>query len=151
MDGSSRARAGLAWFHWGEGMAELADCGRPVLAVTMTDESFRLHVLPAGNGDALVLEYGSGHDRQRILVDGGIPRAAARVKAFLGDDPELELLVVTHIDNDHIGGLLRLLEMRAPPRPAEVWFNGYRHLPKSDPRARIPVERGFQAAGGEAR
>jgi len=39
-------------------MAALADCGRPDLAVTMTDESFRLHVLPAGNGDALVLEYG---------------------------------------------------------------------------------------------
>jgi len=120
-------------------MAALADCGRPDLAVTMTDESFRLHVLPAGNGDALVLEYGSGHDRQRILVDGGIPPAAARVKAFLGDDAELELLVVTHIDNDHIGGLLRLFEMPAPPRPADVWFNGYRHLPESSLQEMGPV------------
>ena len=120
-------------------MAALAGQGRPRLALIVTDESFQLHVLPARNGDALVLEYGSGHDRQRILIDGGIGRAAAGVKAFLGDDSELELLVVTHIDNDHIGGLLRLFEMPAPPMPADVWFNGYRHLPTSALQEMGPV------------
>ena len=104
-----------------------------------TGDSFRLHVLPAGNGDALVLEYGSGHDRRRILVDGGTGPAAAGIKTFLGEDAELELAVVTHIDNDHIGGLLRLFEMPAPPRPADVWFNGYRHLPTSALQAMGPV------------
>jgi Metallo-beta-lactamase superfamily len=105
----------------------------------MTDESFRLHVLPARNGDALVLEYGSGHEMQRILIDGGIGRTAAGVKAFLGDAAELELLVVTHIDNDHIGGLLRLFKMPAPPMPADIWFNAYRHLPKSALQEMGPV------------
>jgi beta-lactamase superfamily II metal-dependent hydrolase len=105
----------------------------------MTDESFWLHVLPAGNGDALVLEYGRGQRRYRILVDGGVGPASEAVKAFLGDNAELELLVVTHIDNDHIGGLLRLFEMPTPPIPAEVWFNGYRHLPTSNLEEMGPV------------
>jgi glyoxylase-like metal-dependent hydrolase (beta-lactamase superfamily II) len=105
----------------------------------MTDESFRLHVLPATNGDALVLEYGHGQARQRVLIDGGRSSAAPKVKAFLGEDPELELLIVTHIDNDHIGGLLRLLRGPASPRPADIWFNGYRHLPESSLQEMGPV------------
>lgn len=98
----------------------------------MNDSVFRLHVLPAGVGDALVVEYGGGTTTQRLLVDGGSGDSAEGVHRFLGDDADLELLVVTHIDNDHIAGVLKLLEATgAPPKPAQVWFNAYRHLPKS--------------------
>lgn len=43
----------------------------------------------------------------------------------------LELIVVTHIDREHIEGILSLLERTAPTDPpfaGQVWFNGWPHL-----------------------
>ena len=41
----------------------------------------------------------------------------------------IELVVVTHIDNDHIGGLLPLLKhLPKGVTVGEVWYNAYRHL-----------------------
>ena len=112
-----------------------------LLGRAVSDPLFRLHVLPAGVGDALVVEYGEGQTTRRLLVDGGVGSAAEAVHGFLGDDAALELLVVTHIDNDHIAGALRLLETgAAPPKPAQVWFNAYRHLPETKLQSMGPVE-----------
>ena len=97
-------------------------------------------MLPAGVGDALVVEYGDDLRTQRLLVDGGLGDSAEGVHRFLGDDADLELLVVTHIDNDHIAGVLRLLQASAPPKPAQVWFNAYRHLPETKLQSMGPVE-----------
>jgi len=106
----------------------------------VSEPVFRLHVLPAGIGDALVVEYGDDQTTRRLLVDGGVGSAAEAVHGFLGADAALELLVVTHIDNDHIAGALRLLEASGPPTPAQVWFNAYRHLPESKLESMGPVE-----------
>jgi beta-lactamase superfamily II metal-dependent hydrolase len=106
----------------------------------LTDIVFRLHALPAGNGDALIVEYGTSDQTRLVLVDGGVAKAAQAVGGFLGGDAALELLVVTHIDNDQIAGVLKLLNQPHPPRPNEVWFNGYRHLPGSAVEAMGPVE-----------
>ena len=106
----------------------------------MSEAVFRLHVLPAGNGDALVLEYGTPGDTRRILIDGGVRSAAAAVGEFLGEDASLELLVVTHIDNDHIAGVVKLLNDARPPVPKQVWFNGFRHLPDTGLEAMGPIE-----------
>jgi hypothetical protein len=41
----------------------------------------------------------------------------------------IDLLVVTHVDNDHIGGVLELMEgFPAGLSIGDVWFNAYRHL-----------------------
>lgn len=106
----------------------------------MTDDVFRLHVLPAGNGDALVIEYGNTGGTHCVLIDGGVSKTASAVADLLGADASVELLVVTHIDNDHIAGILKLLESAHPPHPEHVWFNGYRHLPESAAEAMGPVE-----------
>lgn len=106
----------------------------------MSDNVFRLHALPAGNGDALVIEYGKTDRTHRVLVDGGVSKAARAVADFLGANAALQLLVVTHIDNDHIAGMLKLLEDGERPQPKDVWFNGYRHLPESAAEAMGPVE-----------
>ena len=91
---------------------------------------FRLHVLPAGVGDALVLDYGTTNGLHRVVVDGGVKKTAEPLAGFLGPTPEIELLVVTHIDNDHIAGILHLLEADlSRPRLGDVWFNGFCHLP----------------------
>lgn len=49
----------------------------------------------------------------------------------LQDRPEIrfELLVLTHIDADHILGAIPLLQEVGPERFGDVWFNGWKHLP----------------------
>ena len=42
------------------------------------------------------------------------------------------MLMITHIDNDHIAGALKMLEQGlSRPSIDDLWFNGFRHLPTS--------------------
>lgn len=101
--------------------------------------TFTIELLPARHGDALWIEYGQQPPLHRVLIDGGPSRATASTIAEListriGEVPagqhDFELIVVTHIDADHIGGSLALLEDRTLVlRPRDVWFNGWDHLP----------------------
>ncbi|SOC50261.1 Metal-dependent hydrolase, beta-lactamase superfamily II [Blastococcus aggregatus] len=97
----------------------------------------RLEMLPAAHGDALLVTWGTDGDPHRMLVDAG-PLGTYRTVhdriAALGDPPELDLLVVTHVDGDHIEGVIRLLQDRAALglRIGEVWFNGWPQLPQRD-------------------
>jgi hypothetical protein len=43
--------------------------------------------------------------------------------------PNLELIIVSHIDADHIAGILNALESGTAIRTADIWFNAWRHLP----------------------
>jgi len=98
---------------------------------------FTIEMLPANSGDALWIEYGEPGDIHRILVDGGTagtaellgPRLAERADA---GEP-LELMVVSHVDCDHIEGIRKLFDDGQPPVPfKELWFNNYGHLPGTD-------------------
>lgn len=98
----------------------------------------RIEVLPAAFGDCLLVEYGKPKKESRILIDAGLvstyksvlkPRLAKLSKAIAKKKVPLELLVVTHIDRDHICGVLPLLEASpAVVEADEIWFNGYKHL-----------------------
>lgn len=97
----------------------------------MTKPFLSMHSLMAGHGDCLWLEYGDEDHRSRVLVDAGPDSTFKRLKLAMEkmpkDGPSHELLVVTHIDADHIGGTLKLLNNYAQ-HFAEVWFNGLQHL-----------------------
>src|SRR5688572_16308193 len=89
-----------------------------------------VEMLPAGHGDALVVEYGSGTATHRLLIDAGTAHAYDKVSARLLDrrDDRYEVFVVTHVDEDHIGGAVRLLEdVNLRHRIKDIWFNGYVH------------------------
>jgi hypothetical protein len=93
----------------------------------------RVEVLPAGNGDCLWIEYGSAAQVHRVLIDGGhastYPHLRARILALPETNRIFELLIVTHIDNDHIEGVLPLLQDTSLNcRFNDVWYNGWRHL-----------------------
>jgi beta-lactamase superfamily II metal-dependent hydrolase len=94
---------------------------------------FQIEMLPAREGDCLWLTYGQAETLHRILIDGG--RAGTytalqrRLEKIPENEREFELLVVTHVDRDHIEGVLAMLEDEArPARFNEIWFNGYDHL-----------------------
>ncbi|HET6950708.1 MAG TPA: MBL fold metallo-hydrolase [Acidimicrobiales bacterium] len=75
----------------------------------------RLTAFRADEGDCLLLESADGH---RMLVDGGTQDAyATHVAPALGQlrqkGKHLDIVCITHIDADHISGILRLLDDEA--------------------------------------
>jgi beta-lactamase superfamily II metal-dependent hydrolase len=89
-----------------------------------------IEMLPAGHGDALVVEYGTRGATHRVLVDAGTRHSWDEVRARLAAMPDrrYEAFVVTHVDEDHIGGAVKLLaDTGLRSRIRDVWFNGYVH------------------------
>lgn len=90
-----------------------------------------LQMLPAACGDSLWLEYGTGTVKRVVIIDGGLTASALRQRIEAARRErgiatlEVELLVVTHIDNDHILGIIELLKEESPGfRVKDIWFNG---------------------------
>ncbi|HEY4488849.1 MAG TPA: MBL fold metallo-hydrolase [Candidatus Paceibacterota bacterium] len=78
-------------------------------ALEEEQNELRVSFLDVGQGDAIYIEAPGG---RRVLIDGGSGPAVLRA---LGDkmswwDRSLDLVVATHPDNDHIGGLIDVLE-----------------------------------------
>ncbi len=106
---------------------------------------FRIEALPAKYGDCLFLKFGGVGERPtRILVDGGPPgvfNASLKIRlrneqqAFPDEVPlKLDVVMVSHIDQDHIYGIIQLLdairdadEQNAPRPYKPIWLlhNGF--------------------------
>lgn len=96
-------------------------------------------MLPAGRGDCLWITYGEGEESRHIVVDGGPERDQALrkyIEWLLRDEVDnlnIEMIVVTHIDDDHIGGVLDLMQnWPAGLTVGDIWFNGRPQLFPSD-------------------
>jgi beta-lactamase superfamily II metal-dependent hydrolase len=91
---------------------------------------FRVEMLPAANGDCLWIEYGDAKRPNRVLIDCGAESAAKLLLARTAElqDP-VELFMLTHIDSDHIGGVLPFFRNRGKLAFQEVWFNAEPQLP----------------------
>ena len=79
-------------------------------------KGLELHFLDVGQGDCIVIEGDSGAN---IAVDGGSTSVSDvgsyRILPFLKSEGirHLDYLVLTHMDEDHIGGMRQILEMIA--------------------------------------
>jgi len=105
---------------------------------------FEIEMLPAREGDCLWIRYGDAKKPKQLLIDGGRKATAkellTRFKALPAGQRTFELLIVSHIDRDHIEGVLELLKDKTV-KFKDIWFNAYFHL--------LNVEK-FGAAQGEA-
>lgn len=93
----------------------------------------RVEMLPARNGDCLWVEYGDVDQIHRILIDAGTGSSYEalrnRILALPHDQRVFELLVITHIDNDHIEGVIPLLQDTSLGcQFKDIWYNGWKQL-----------------------
>lgn len=96
---------------------------------------FKLHAVQAQFGDCLILEFGTASNPRFLLIDGGPPNSFTNdLNEALTNtvrNAELDLVILSHIDNDHIVGLLDLLaaleEDAANGLPARVRISGLWH------------------------
>jgi hypothetical protein len=110
---------------------------------------FSIDLIPARTGDCLILHYGSADNPRLVLIDGG-PKGVYRpylkprleqIKAArnLGKSEPLllDLVMISHSDNDHIQGLLdltrELIELQMDQRPeflriTELWHNSFDNI-----------------------
>ena len=101
---------------------------------------FTVELLPALEGDCIWVEWGDPQRPHRMLVDAGradgkaVPEALrAKIEALEPAQRVFDLVVATHIDVDHVHGLVPLFT--SPPDgfgARQVWFNGRKHLPLAD-------------------
>jgi hypothetical protein len=100
---------------------------------------FTIELLPAQRGDCLWITYGEGDERHHVVIDGGpsetigtlVPELERRLKQLPGRSNRVELLVISHIDADHIQGIVSLLsDPRRVKLFRDIWFNGFKHLPQ---------------------
>jgi len=81
-----------------------------IAALQMPDRRLHIHFLDVGQGDAIFIESPDG---QQILVDGG--PSPSVLLSHLGRrmpfwDHSLDLVVLTHPEEDHVNGLVDVLE-----------------------------------------
>lgn len=105
----------------------------------------KLEIFQSAEGDCLLL---TGADRKRMLIDGGMnPSYREHVAEKLSALKKLDLVYVSHIDADHISGILRMMDdlvdwrvhdfeakngkkkkppaFPRPPEIAEIWHNAF--------------------------
>jgi hypothetical protein len=112
----------------------------------------KITLLPSEKGDCLLIEA----DGVSILADGGMPGSyESEVRHFLGKwaantGKALDLVYVSHVDQDHIAGVLQLLEdtvkwrvfdhkkangqpatkppFKKPPKVRRIWHNAFKTM-----------------------
>lgn len=91
----------------------------------------KIKILPANCGDSIIITFDDTDRVKNILVDGGSGTVYDEVLKdeiinIIGKDQVIDLLIVTHTDNDHIGGIIKFVEDDTLNNCIqEVWFNSW--------------------------
>ncbi|MFT5661409.1 MAG: beta-lactamase superfamily II metal-dependent hydrolase [Sulfurimonas sp.] len=86
---------------------------------------FNVSFLHAGGGDSIFVTYLDNKNIHRnILIDGGTGKVYQNaLKDIVEKIDQLDLVIVTHIDLDHIGGINKLLESKHSKKIKKIYFN----------------------------
>jgi beta-lactamase superfamily II metal-dependent hydrolase len=75
----------------------------------------KVNILNVNCGDSIIFNYcGDDNQLHNILIDGGFPMTYEKVLKpqfleILKNNYKIDLLIVSHYDNDHIGGILKFI------------------------------------------
>lgn len=101
------------------------------------DGKIRIEIIPACAGDCFLIEFVK--EDYRILIDGGyVETYHKHLKKILLELAKqgkvIDLLVITHIDSDHIGGIQAFLQENGNAgnptiiNVKDVWYNAFPHM-----------------------
>ncbi len=93
------------------------------LAYAAPNQSLQVSFINVGQGDSALIRDSNNFD---ILIDGGKSSAGPTVVAYLREQgvDDIDVMVASHADSDHIGGLIDVLEATDIPVESVV-YNGY--------------------------
>ncbi len=100
----------------------------------MKDGEYRITMLECEEGDCFFLEFCFDSKKYSILIDTGPGKCwATQLKPLLDQliekKQKINILLISHIDNDHIGGAIKLFQSEEySSLVEEVWFNGLRQV-----------------------
>ncbi|WP_159020296.1 ComEC/Rec2 family competence protein [Algibacter sp. L3A6] len=116
----------------------------------------KIKFLKAFNGDSIWISFKDNGTHKNILIDGGVGdtyKSTSNVKGELfslieqikKDKQFIDLLILTHFDDDHIGGVLRWMnkDKEASKLIKKVWFNSGKEIAKkfeSDENKELDIE-----------
>ena len=93
----------------------------PPPSPTPTVPAFQVSFIDVGQGDSALLRATDGTD---VLIDGGPRSAGPTLVAYLQSEgiDDVEVLVLTHADAEHVGGLIDVLQSAI--HVESVFYNG---------------------------
>lgn len=77
--------------------------------IQIQSRKFSVHFLNVGQGDSILIETNNG---KQVLIDGGPSRSVLRELGNLMSfwDRSIDIVIATHLDKDHISGLIDVLK-----------------------------------------
>ena len=101
------------------------------------------HNIPVDNGDCHFIRLIDGEDQYVIMVDCGSFNNP--VQAYIESEckKHIDILVVTHIDDDHIKGVITMLNKYKDDdafQIGRIWFNSYQSTGEEETRKLTPEE-----------
>jgi len=87
----------------------------------------RIKMNKAGNGDCFLIQTNTS----TVLIDGGTASSYNHWLPSLKDTTTIDALVITHIDNDHVNGIIKLLDDADTIKNIDiknVFFNGAKQI-----------------------
>lgn len=91
-----------------------------------------IKLFPAEYGDCILLSIGK-EKQYNILIDGGLSKTYQKhIKSEIHHIKKMKqkigLVICTHMDNDHICGLIQFLKETSSDFVENIWYNGFLKL-----------------------
>lgn len=126
---------------------------------------FNLRIVQANFGDCLILEYGTPAQPRYLLIDGGpenvfVDHLQSELAAITAAGRKLDLVAISHVDEDHITGVLDLFALLQEQRTNGddelisvdgLWHNSFSQAidPDDEIQPGVNALAGFAALGIE--
>ena len=88
-----------------------------------------IKLVPAEYGDCIIVSIGK-ECQYNILIDGGLSKTyqkhiKSEIRHIKEKEQKIDLIICTHMDNDHISGLIQVLKQTNRDLIRNVWYNGF--------------------------